>query len=217
MSAIVEASDRARKFGYRPVIHIEAHGDRRGLLGPAGHGDMERLTWEDLNGPLQALNVATGFNLAVFVAACEGLAALQSLCIGQNLPAIMLAGPSTTILPGEMLELTKEFYRGWMRPDASAMEIADSAARELRNSQFDWEPAGLLLYEGYVQALLLRGQKHSLKPHAAILQCEWDRLVGIVDDPINQSRFGLDVARLCAVIDDHYAEGGVNIPDLFGD
>ena len=57
-----------RSTGRPPILHLETHGNRDGLLVTSG----ETVTWADLVGPLTNINITARLNLLVVVAACDG-------------------------------------------------------------------------------------------------------------------------------------------------
>ncbi|MCI5179190.1 MAG: hypothetical protein D3911_07695 [Candidatus Electrothrix sp. AW3_4] len=144
LSSIKDATDLAERTGMIPVLHLESHGDEKGLWGPDGKGNMELLQWYHLNEPFQKLNQATRCNLVIVVAACIGFAGIKALVRGPIAPAIALVGPDAEISPDNLLSGTKEFYRRWMDNEPRLSEIADSASRESGSVYFDWEPYILL-------------------------------------------------------------------------
>ena len=137
-----------------PLLHLEAHGDENGLEGPDGSGDLEYLTWDDLNIPLQQLNLHTRCNLVVFVAACTGFAAIKVFFKGPLAPAVALVGPVAPISQGDLLSGTKEFYRRLMdnRPHLNVM--VDSASLEAGKIAFELEPFVVLAFEALAELII---------------------------------------------------------------
>lgn len=138
-----------------PILHLEAHGSNLGLEGPNGSGDKELLSWGELTKPFQGLNLATRCNLIVVVAACTGFAGIQALVKGPRAPAVALVGPDTTVMPKELLEGTKEFYRRWMDENPKLLEIAASASQQAGPVIFEVEPFAMLAYEAMVGQLIV--------------------------------------------------------------
>jgi hypothetical protein len=182
-----------------PILHIEGHGDLEGLCG-AG----ERLEWSDLTASLQVLNIATRFNLTVFVAACEGYAALLSLCNGPVCPAISIAGPSTKVHEGELVNATKEFYRRWTSGSSDYSHAIASASSELENGAIESAYGPLLFYEGFFSALIKKAKSYPVVPLSDSIQHLWNNAFCIGQFPENQQRFGVDVATACKKIDAFY-------------
>lgn len=159
LAAIERAAVRVRQSRIVPVLHLEAHGDDQGLEGPCGTGGAELLSWDELADPLQHLNLATGCNLVVLVAACTGFAGIKAFYRGPRAPAVALIGPTNTLNESELLNGTKEFYRRWRDHDARLSEIVASVSRETGPVAFEMEPFALLAFEAMVKSLLI-----SLRP-----------------------------------------------------
>jgi len=99
------------QIGWKPLIHFEAHAGKAGLEVPdSANPKGVTLPWPVLVDPLRRINIASGFNLGVFVAACEGIEAIRPMTIKIPAPYMFLIGPSTEI-PAEDVELaSKCFY-----------------------------------------------------------------------------------------------------------
>jgi len=155
ISAIDRATIRAQQSEMIPVLHIEAHGGDVGLQGPDGTGGLELLTWNELTGPLQKLNLTTRCNLVVVVAACVGFARIKALSRGPRAPAVALVGPDARVMPSNLLSGTKEFYRLWMDKSPKLDDIAASASRKAGTVGFEWEGFATLVYEALIQHLII--------------------------------------------------------------
>ena len=203
INAIREATSYTRSNHRAPILHIEAHGAKAGLEGPCGQG-LEFLTWPELCVPLQELNVATNCNLLVFIAACTGFAGIGAFYQGPYAPAVALAGPDSTVIPGELLQITKEFYRRLMDENASLTDMATSASRESASVVIEWEPFPVLAFEAFAKNLVLELRR--LSTEIALPQSEisrqidsidltqriWDKLFLIDQNPNNAERFGVN-------------------------
>jgi len=159
LSAIKRATNLARKYKMIPVLHFESHGNKTGLVGPDGKGGLELLSWDELNKPLQMLNLETRCNLVVVVAACIGFAGIKALTSGPLAPAIALVGPNAQIQTSSLLYGTKEFYRRSMDKNPRLEEMAISASRESGNASFDLEPFAVLAYDALAEQLILSKRK----------------------------------------------------------
>ena len=159
LAAIERATVRAQQSRIVPVLHLEAHGDVEGLEGPRGADGAEVLSWNELADPLQRLNLATGCNLVVFVAACTGFAGIKAFCRGPRAPAVALVGPTSPLTDSEILNGTKEFYRRWRDDDAQLTEIVASTSRETGPIAFEMESFAILAFEAMAESLLI-----SLRP-----------------------------------------------------
>jgi hypothetical protein len=147
LAAIEAAHNHTHEPDFSPVLHIEAHGCKAGLVGPDGAGGNEILRWNELTPILQKLNLATGCNLALVVAACTGFAAIQALAQGPRAPAIVLVGPDAEVSESDLLRGTKEFYRRWQDTSPRLTHSSESASREMAGVNFEIEPFALMAYE----------------------------------------------------------------------
>lgn len=156
IQAIERATARAQRSPMAPVLHLEAHGGNAGIGLPDG---SELLTWDELTGPLQQLNLATCCNLVVVVAACTGFAGVQALRRGPRAPAIALVGPDAPVMPRDLLSAATAFYSRWASANPSLQAIAAGASQAARAVTFEVEPFALLFYEAFVEWLIV-----SLRP-----------------------------------------------------
>ena len=97
--------------GWKAIIHIEAHAGKLGLEVPnTGSSTSSIIPWNVLVDRFRGINVASDFNLGVFVAACEGIEAIRPMTIKKPAPYMFLVGP-TAPLPAEALETAaQDFY-----------------------------------------------------------------------------------------------------------
>lgn len=196
----------AERKGVNPILHLEAHGGPDGLSGPGPTG-AELLTWEALCDPLQALNATTNCNLLVVVAACIGYAGISSFFKGPYSPAAALAGPDSEVTPGELLEMTKEFYRRLGDDNANLSQMVASASRESRGAIMVYEPFAVFAFEALCKPLLIRVfdallensslaseavGRDTIKRLAFNAQTVWDEMFLIDKVPENGERFGVD-------------------------
>ena len=193
IAAIEAATEKAESTSFRPVLHIEAHGDTstQGLIGPSADLTRELLPWSELTSPLQRLNSATGCNLVVVVAACTGFAGIQALVEGPRAPAMALVGTDADVSAMELFLGTKELYRRWMDTHANLDHAAESASRELGSANFIVEPFCLMAYESLL-VHLFNGAKEGRLPAASDLQHIWDEMFMMDLDRANYERFGLN-------------------------
>lgn len=153
--SIERATNRAKKSGMIPVLHLEAHGDEIGLGGPNGTGGMELLTWDEFTEPLQRLNLMTRCNFVVVVASCIGFAGIKALVRGPRAPAVALVGPDAKIMTSRLLSATKEFYRLWMDENPNLNEIVVSASQQAGSVSFELEPFAVLAYDAMGEQLIV--------------------------------------------------------------
>lgn len=105
--------------GWKAIIHIEAHADKRGLeLRRGRDAPFPVVCWPDLVDCFRRINVASRYNLGVFVAACEGVEALRPMTIKKAAPYMFLVGPNVPVSAGVVAGAARDFYDGILRtPD----------------------------------------------------------------------------------------------------
>lgn len=206
--AIETTTLRVARSNAKPILHFEGHGDVDGLIGRTRAQEVEILKWDALTRPLQTLNGSTGCNLTVFVAACEGYAALRALCTGPVCPAVTVAGPTEKVNAGELLRATQELYRRWIDGRSSYGDAIDSAERELANGVIESTSGPVMFFEGFFRALITRAKTQKLSPCARMLQGLWDQAFFIDRFPENAQRFGVNIHEACRRIDAFFDRAG---------
>lgn len=93
--------------GYRPLIHLEAHGDADGLRVASG----EFLAWETLREVLTRLNSATGLHLTVVLSMCQGWAMTRVLRPDLPAPVFAIIGPTTDVSGEDLFNAFEAFYQ----------------------------------------------------------------------------------------------------------
>jgi hypothetical protein len=98
--------------GWKAIVHIEAHAGKAGLEVPsASNPKGSILAWPALVDRFRGINVASKFNLGVFVGACEGIEAIRPMTIKKPAPYMFLVGP-TAAVPAEVVETAAQaFYK----------------------------------------------------------------------------------------------------------
>lgn len=192
-----------RTTGTIPLVHIEAHASEEGIEGPDGPGRIGQIPWEVMAVPLRALNEATRCNLAVFVATCIGYAVVKALNEGPRAPAIAVVGPGASVLPGDLLRASKEFYRRFDDAGAELHAMAASSSREAGTVDFFVEPFAVLAYDAMWVVIIqtLRNPKLDRAAVASLYQRTWDELfmIDVVEE--NRRRFGIDVRAAVDQVD----------------
>lgn len=209
---IEHAAHDTESSGLIAVPHLEAHGGEFGLEGPAASGGLETLSWDMLTEPLQRLNLATRCNLLLVVAACTGFAGIKALTRGPRAPAVAFMGPDRELLPSQILEGMKEFYRRLQDKDARLHAMAESASHQAGSVIFEPEPFVDMVYDVVVDTTIaeLRRTDRTI-PQELIGQLNqriWDEMFMIDLYPENHERFGLDVRALVAQISAHLRSAG---------
>lgn len=97
--------------GWKAIVHLEGHACkdgfelRRGIDPP-----YPVVPWGALVDRFRRINVASQFNLGVFMAACEGIEALRPMTIKKAAPYMFLAGPNAVVSAGAMKIAAERFY-----------------------------------------------------------------------------------------------------------
>lgn len=94
--------------GQLPFIHIETHGDWDTGLGISNN---DEVTWDEAFGALAKVNVATGLQLPVFIAACEAAGIWTVANPNGPAPALIIFAPAETLDQSDLLNQTRTFYR----------------------------------------------------------------------------------------------------------
>jgi hypothetical protein len=103
---LAEIKEHAIMFGVVPIIHIETHGDRDGIILSNG----ERLEWERLYAPLVAINLSCKNSLFLVMAACEGAYLGKIVRLTDRAPFWGLIGPDAPVSSGELYTAFSRFY-----------------------------------------------------------------------------------------------------------
>jgi hypothetical protein len=94
--------------GHTPVLHIECHGNDDGI-GLANR--QEFIFWEELKDYLVPLNIVTGMNLIVSIAACYGVYAIKELLPSGRAPFLVAISTDREAYPDELYRGFVAFYR----------------------------------------------------------------------------------------------------------
>jgi glutathione S-transferase len=104
------------QVGHFPLVHLEAHGEKRQSgISTASRGMVlasgELFSWHELQPYLVEVNRATGLRLLVFVATCFGADVATLMQPTQRAPARIVVGPTETIRLDVLETGTVAFYR----------------------------------------------------------------------------------------------------------
>lgn len=108
-----------------PMLHIECHGCEDGFK----FADGSRADWEKLKLPITELNVATGLNLMIAVAACTGGALAKALRMSDRAPFWGLIGPTKDVMPATLEKAYRALYLTLLstKSPAKAVKAMDAA------------------------------------------------------------------------------------------
>jgi hypothetical protein len=100
-------ADQVERQPYRPLLHLEAHGEPNGLQVASG----ELVAWEDLRATLTRINRATGVHLSIVLSMCQGWAMTRLLRPDQPAPVFALIGPIVDVSADELYNAYDAFYQ----------------------------------------------------------------------------------------------------------
>jgi len=119
--------DEARNNGLKPWLHLEGHGltNENGFQLACG----DHCTWRQLNDVITSLNVATGLNMFLILAACFGGSFARAIRTVDRAPVLGLLGPKNKITTGEVESGFVEFYRAFFESSSlkKAIEALNTA------------------------------------------------------------------------------------------
>ncbi|WP_422384322.1 hypothetical protein [Roseibium album] len=95
--------------GWRPILHVDAHGTAEDGLLFAPSGD--RMSWIEIIGLLRGLNIATANNLTCVFALCFGLHLYKQVSLMEPVPAYLFIAPPSEVSVGFLEAQTFAFYR----------------------------------------------------------------------------------------------------------
>lgn len=121
MQSLSNINQDVRAGKYRPIIHIEAHGnkDNSGLV----LASEEPITWQEMKGPLSIINEATRLNLIVCVSACYGALLVKSLETNDRAPCWALVGPVKEMYPNDLLKDFTGFYEDLFKTKSGSIAL----------------------------------------------------------------------------------------------
>jgi hypothetical protein len=122
-NALLEIRDELITTGQIPLIHIEAHGDIKGLRLTSG----DVVEWKDLKEVLTEINIACQANLLVAVAACLGENLVSMARLHEPAPFWGCIGPRGEEQSGTLHDNFKRFYSKLLEEGnlRAALEAAD--------------------------------------------------------------------------------------------
>lgn len=124
------------KRGLKPILHIEAHGDK--VAGLEIGDEKEIITWQELEDELAKINEYTGNNLGVVLATCWGLYALSPLKIANPSPYYFLIGPDKIVAAGYINDQMQKFYKVLFESSSldAAMATVAQEFKQYHSEQF---------------------------------------------------------------------------------
>lgn len=102
-------ANAALNQGFKPIIHIDAHGGRTGISNKQTGG--EQITWEELKPHFQRINQYSEFNLLILLSTCSGSYLASTLVPMDSAPCWGLAGPIGIASPYDLVEDYGNFYK----------------------------------------------------------------------------------------------------------
>lgn len=116
----------ASRFGRSPLLHIEAHGGKEGIV--LSNGD--RVRWAEVAPKLAAINRISRVNLLVVAAMCRGWHMSDILRPTDPTPAFGILGTTAEVSAGVLLTIMQAFYRTLLE-DAHDLAMALQAANQV--------------------------------------------------------------------------------------
>lgn len=121
--------------GHTQIIHIEAHGN-----GTAGLyvGNGEFINWEQFTQRLYEINIVCHNNLAVVLAACHGMYAIDAVDVERPCPYAILIAPLEEIRAGVIADRMGKFYEALIRTLnlRKALKILDADFKTFQGESF---------------------------------------------------------------------------------
>lgn len=99
----------SRDNGLRPLIHLDAHGNREHGLYLNGQDSF--YEWRSLAGLLRSINIASQNNLAVVGATCYGLNLIWPVQLDEATPFYALLSPEREVCNGYLEDNIPSFYQ----------------------------------------------------------------------------------------------------------
>lgn len=109
-ATLQEIENQSLRNNLRPILHFEAHGTQTGFEIRRSSSPIF-VTWDSLTPALRRINHATAYSLGVFVAACEGVAALQDITLRDATPFQYFVAPTEVVSADVLRQTAIEFYR----------------------------------------------------------------------------------------------------------
>jgi hypothetical protein len=108
MVVLEQLAIQAERTAWRPMVHIEVHGNNEGC----GTASGEFLYWDQVAAPLRRLNVATRNSLVVAASACMGayLATAAARHPAERAPFCGVVGPDAEVYDENLLNGFREYY-----------------------------------------------------------------------------------------------------------
>jgi hypothetical protein len=127
LGSISSSKKLAKNNDVIPMLHIECHGDEDGFQ----LADGSLLDWDELKPVITELNLATGLNLMIAVAACTGGALAKTMRMGDRAPFWGLVGPTKSLSARELEVAYRPLYLTLLRTKspAEAVEAMNAATQ----------------------------------------------------------------------------------------
>lgn len=107
LAAISDVRTQFAEAGRAPVLHLEAHGARRGIQVSSG----EWIAWEELKEVLTEINIRCGLNLLVVSAMCQGGFLAEVIRPTERAPVWAVIGPTKNVFDVDLQAAMEAFYR----------------------------------------------------------------------------------------------------------
>lgn len=159
LNLLLILANEAKTYNLLPILHIEAHGNQKGLV----FASDELITWAEVKTPLTELNIQTKNNLFVTLAACKGAHLIETLELTDIAPCCGLVGPTIDITVQDL----KSYYNFYL--ELLTKGNGDDAIKLLMDScpfTYYFTSAELFFKQVFKKYLEERSTKQALKQAA---------------------------------------------------
>ena len=117
-----------------PILHFECHGDEQGRGLVFANGELMR--WAELASRLKELNLAIGFNLLAFFAACNAFYFIEEMKAIQPAPLYAVVAPTDNVDPSEVMRGAMLYYRTLFNSSDAGVALSALKAEKLSVGQW---------------------------------------------------------------------------------
>lgn len=148
----LESASKLAHDGHSSILHLEMHGDQRGLQLTSS----EMIEWSELAPSLSSINEQTKMNLLVVAATCHGWHLSDVLRPVDRAPAWGVIGPPDSVQNYDLYPAMQRFYATlWRRLNLREALNAANETENMADWVYDIQSADLLycqVFRWYVQA-----------------------------------------------------------------
>ena len=148
-----------------PIIHLEIHGSREGLL----LSNKEFIFWEELKTHLQRINIRSKNNLFLTLAVCSGryLETILVDCINEPAPFFGLIGSTDILFSSNISIGFKEYYKFMLDEKRDHRNIVKEAEVILnvynRSAPYKTSFSKTVFFKGFVRYLISTEEQNKIE------------------------------------------------------